>query len=134
VPFKPGQSGNPATQFKPGVQPPGGGKPKGAKHLSTWIQELLNDEQFETVIIDAKKGVVEYKGAPLKAILAAQIQMALHSKDESIRLKAFDMLGKYGYGTKLELANNPENPITSPVTRDELDAFLTTIKDATKQK
>lgn len=34
-PWKPGQSGNP------------NGKPKGTKHLATWIRGLLEDETFE---------------------------------------------------------------------------------------
>lgn len=115
--FQPGQSGNPA------------GKPKGTKHLSTWIQDLMEDESFNASIFDINKGYVEFKGAPAKAIVTVAVHKAV-AGDE----KAREWLGKYGYGTKLELANNPENPITSPVTRDELDTFLSTIKDATKQK
>lgn len=91
--FKPGQSGNPA------------GKPKGTKHINTWIQELLEDESFETVVTDAKKGIVEYKGAPVKAILMAQMHLALHSRDEAVRIKATDLLLKHGWTQKSEVAN-----------------------------
>lgn len=83
--WQPGQSGNPA------------GKPKGAKHLSTWIQELLNDEDFETEIQEGYK-IVHFKGAPIKAIVKAQMIKAVNGD-----VKAFDVLGKYGFGTKQEI-------------------------------
>lgn len=102
--FKPGQSGNPA------------GKPPGTKHLSTHIQELLNDEEFTTTIRKGLK-IEEYKGAPIKAIVGAQIALAVQGDQ-----KAFDLLGKYGYGSKLDLTTDGEaltNPLAG-LTADEL--------------
>lgn len=92
-PWKPGQSGNPK------------GMKKGTKHISTWIDEMLNDEEFTTSIRQGLE-IVQYKGAPIKAIIAAQIQLALHEKNT----KAFDVLAKYGYGSKqtIELTNPAE--------------------------
>lgn len=84
--FKPGQSGNPA-----------GPKP-GFKHLSTHIQELLNDEKFETQIQRGDYKIEDWKGAPIKAILRALAVKAMHGDT-----KAFDALAKYGYGTKVEV-------------------------------
>lgn len=108
-------SGNPniaeagkKTRFKPGVVTNPNGVPKGTKHINTWIQELLGDENFETVVTDAKKGIVDYKGAPLKAILMAQMHLALHSRDESVRIKATDLLLKHGWSQKQEIKHEGE--------------------------
>jgi len=114
--FKPGQSGNPT-----GPQP-------GYKHMSTWIQQLLNDPKFEAKIKLGEK-IVEYKGAPMKAIIQAQMVKALEGD-----VKAFDVLGKYGFGTKLELANNPDNPITQTLPNDIISDFISKVKNDTKQK
>lgn len=80
----------------------GGAAKKGKKHINTWIQEILEDENFETTILDAKEGVREYKGAPLKAIIKAQAHIALHSRDEATRIKATDLLMKHGWPSKSE--------------------------------
>lgn len=87
--FKPGQSGNPA-----------GPKP-GYKHLSTHIQEMLNDEEFTTYLADARDGWKEYKGAPVKAIVKTAMLKAIQGDT-----KAADWLAKYGYGTKVEVDGN----------------------------
>lgn len=91
--FQPGQSGNPA------------GKPKGSKHLSTWIQELLNDETFEATIQQGLR-IVEFKGAPIEAIVKAQMTRALNGD-----VKAFESLAKFGYGTKTEVENSGEQKL-----------------------
>lgn len=83
-PWKPGQSGNP------------NGKPKGTKHLSTRIQNILQDESFEQKLSD---GTV-LKGAPVEAILRVLIVRAAEGD-----LRAFDLLGKYGYGNKLDVTS-----------------------------
>lgn len=85
TPFKPGQSGNPK------------GKPKGIKHINTWVQELMHDEEFEALIYDAKVGVKEFKGAPLKAIIKAQMIKAINGDT-----KAYDSLVKSGWAQKVE--------------------------------
>lgn len=90
--WKPGQTGNPA------------GKPKGTKHISTWIQDLANDEEFEANILDAKKGYIEYKGAPLKAIISVAITKAVNGDE-----KAREWLAKYGWKAQLDITTNDES-------------------------
>jgi hypothetical protein len=82
--WKPGQSGNPA------------GPPKGFKHINTWVQELLHDETFEAMIQEGYS-VTEYKGAPLPAIIRAQIKKAVAGDT-----KAYDSLIKSGWAAKSE--------------------------------
>jgi len=92
--FKPGQSGNPA------------GLPKGTKQLSTWIQELMNDEQFEFIILGGKgKGKkINYKGAPVKAIIGVAIHKAI--KGDS---RWAEWLAKHGYGSRIVIG--AEDPV-----------------------
>lgn len=80
------------------------GKPKGTKHLSTWIQEMMNDEDFEVYLQHPTKGYEEFKGAPVKAIIKTAIMKAA-SNDASAR----EWLAKHGYGQTINL--NTENPI-----------------------
>lgn len=87
TPWRPGQSGNPA------------GKPKGTKHLSTWIQELLEDESFSYNL----QGKKTKTGAPLKAILEVLVIKALEGDT-----RAFDLLCKYGYGQKYDVTSKDE--------------------------
>jgi hypothetical protein len=109
-----------ATQFKPGVAPNPKGRPKGLKHISTWIQELLNDEEFEALIPDPREGWKQYKGAPLKAITRV---MAIKAAGGDV--KAFDALAKHGWTQKLELEHSGE--IThkyEELTDEELDRII----------
>lgn len=93
--FKPGQSGNPA------------GRPKGSKNLSTLIQNMLMDEEFTTMLPDARDGWKEFKGAPAKAIVHTAMIRAIQGD-----LKAAEWLAKYGHGTKVEVdATIHEAPI-----------------------
>jgi len=74
------------------------GPPKGTKHISTWIQEMLNDEEFELWMQHPTKGYETFKGAPLKAIIkTAAIKAA--NNDAPAR----EWLAKYGYGSKVEV-------------------------------
>lgn len=84
-PWPPGQSGNPQ------------GKPKGTKHLSTYIQEMMDDPGF---IIGAKdkKNII---GKPIKAILGTLINKALSGD-----VRAFELLAKYGYGSKVDVTSD----------------------------
>src|SRR5665213_3510669 len=91
--WQPGQSGNPS------------GKPKGTKHLSKWIQEMMEDESFEQKLSD---GTV-LKGAPVKAIV-----MTLLTKGIAGDMKAIDLLGKYGYGSKLDVTSD-DKPLPTPI-------------------
>lgn len=130
MPFVKGQSGNPATQWKPGEKAPGSGKPKGAKHLSTWIQELLNDDEFKQLVFDEnRREWIEYKGAPLKAIVQAQMRLALKGDH-----KSFDLLGKYGFGQKqeIDITSNGET-VAQPIDMDMVTQFMMMAKDQTKQ-
>jgi hypothetical protein len=91
--WQPAQSGNP------------NGKPKGTKHLSAHIRELLEDETFEQTLADGTL----IKGAPIKAII-----MTLLTKGVAGDLKAIDLIGKYGYGTKLDLTSD-DKPLPTPI-------------------
>lgn len=103
----------------------GGAAKKGSKHLSTWIQELLHDEQFQATILKGLK-IVEFKGAPIKAIVEAQMIKALNGDS-----KAFDALGKYGYGTKQEIEHS--GAVTTGIADPALAAdFAEFMKNKTK--
>lgn len=103
--FKPGESGNPA------------GKPKGTKHITSWIQELLNDEEFECESIDGKK----YKGAPLQAIVKVAIMKSIQGDN-----KWAEWLAKHGYGEKLDITTKGEsiNVEPDPKLAAEFTAFM----------
>ena len=77
----------------------GGKAKKGKKHISTHIQEMLNDPDFE---LKLKNGKI-LKGRPMDAILQTAIAKAVSGD-----MRAFDMLGKYGYGTKLDITSEGE--------------------------
>lgn len=87
-PFEPGTSGNPA------------GKPKGARHLSSVIQELMDDDDFE---LKLKNGQI-LKGRPSRKLTEVMYGMAV-----SGNVKAAEWLAKHGYGTKqiVEFEGNP---------------------------
>lgn len=102
--FKPGESGNPA------------GKPKGSKHINTWIQELVEDEEFEAKLFDAKSmSVVDFKGAPIKAIVGAAVNEALLSNDPNVRKAAREWLAKYGWPAKNEISGPDGGPVVALV-------------------
>ena len=94
--FQPGQSGNPA------------GKPKGAVHLSTRIQEMLNDDEFTANMVGSDGKSIQFKGQPMEAIVRTAMLKAM-SGDK----KWAEWLAKYGYGLKqvLEFQNNPVDEI-----------------------
>jgi hypothetical protein len=83
--------------FKEGYDERRGTKPKGSKHLSTYIREILDDEDFEYKLANGKK----IKGVPALAMVKALVVKAVEGDT-----KAFDLLAKYGYGTKVELDLN----------------------------
>ena len=80
--WKPGQSGNPK------------GKPKGTIHLSTYIQDMLTDPNFE---LKLKDGTI-LKEMPIKAIIKTAV-----AKSVSGDTRAMEWLAKHGYGEKLNL-------------------------------
>lgn len=77
--WKPGQSGNPA------------GKPKGAIHIATRIQNMLNDENFVQKLKDGNS----IKGAPADIMIKAAIASAVSGD-----MRALDILLKHGWGSK----------------------------------
>lgn len=89
-----------ATQFKPGVAVPGAGRPKGTRSLSSTIQDLMEDDDFE---IKLKDGQI-LKGRPSKKIAEVMYGMAI-----SGNTKAADWLAKYGYGNKVDVTTNGES-------------------------
>lgn len=93
--WKPGQTGNPS-----------GPKP-GYKHINTWVQEMLEDPDFEAWVSDPKEGIKKFEGAPIKAIIKAQIIKAVNGDT-----KAYDSLHKSGYSQKIEQENSGEQTIT----------------------
>lgn len=96
--WKAGQSGNP------------NGKPKGTKHLSTWIKEVMENENFKYNL----RTKTDIKGAPIQAIITVLINKAVNGD-----IKAFDLLAKYGYGTKLE--DHADKPLPIPILVDFID-------------
>lgn len=89
--FKPGQSGNPK------------GKPKGTKHISTWIQDMMNDESFETLLMHPTKGYIEFKGAPLKAIIQTATRLSIAGDP-----RWADWLAKHGWKAELDITSGGE--------------------------
>lgn len=102
MPFPTGR--NPNTQFKPGQSGNPKGKPKGTLSLSTHIQRLMNEEDFEAIIPDGKLTDKEYKGTPMIAIIKTALARAANGDD-----KARDWLAKYGYGTNVETTSEEIN-------------------------
>lgn len=91
-----GYNGNLIPPVKGEIRNPKG-KPKGTKHMSTWIKEMLNDPDFE---LKLKNGTI-IKGAPMGAIIKTAIAKAVSGD-----MRAFDILGKYGFGTKVDVTTN----------------------------
>lgn len=90
-----GKFPNPDTQFKPGESGNPAGKPKGTKHLSTWIQDMLNDDTFELYLTHPIEGVKKFEGAPIQAIVQTAMRRAANGD------KAWaDWLANHGYGQR----------------------------------
>jgi hypothetical protein len=112
-----------STQIKKGQVLNPKGRPKGSKSLSTLIQQMMTDEDFETLIPDPQHGFREFKGAAAKAIIEGAMIRAIQGD-----LKAADWLAKYGYGTKVEVdATITEGPI--PLLAGVAPAGLLVIED-----
>ena len=91
--------------------------PKGNKHLSTWIQELLHDEDFKTHVLDGNNNRQEYKGAPIKAMIRVAYIRSI--TDEKNGVKWADWLAKYGYGSKLDITSKGKSLAEGKLTEDE---------------
>lgn len=88
-----GVNGNLIPPVKGEVRNPKG-KPKGTIHLSTHIQNMLNDENFE---LKLKDGTL-LKEMPVKAIIKTAIAKSLSGDT-----RAMEILFKHGYGEKLKV-------------------------------
>lgn len=122
--FKKGQSGNPK----------GNQDRHSTRTVDEWVNKLLNDEEFEMQILEGYQ-LVDYKGAPIKAIIKSQLQLALQHTDPNVKSKSADLLLKYGATKKVQLGNDPENPLpqTKLIDGDELSQFMLLMKNNTKQ-
>lgn len=99
--------------FRKGHDTRRGRKPKGTKHLSTLIQEMLNDPKFETYVQDMRQGYVLYKGPAVKAIIQVMIVKAIAGDT-----RACEWIAKHGWGkVEPEHIQPPPSPIliTCPV-------------------
>lgn len=85
--FKPGESGNPD------------GKPVGTKHLSTHIQEMLSDPNFE---LKMKDGSI-LKERPMAAIIKTAVAKSISGDN-----RWAEWLAKHGYGEKLNIEHSGE--------------------------
>lgn len=70
------------------------GKPKGTKHLSTHIQEMLNDESFE---LKLKDGTL-LKERPIAAIIKTAVAKSISGDN-----KWAEWLAKHGYGERIKV-------------------------------
>lgn len=95
---------NEDTQFSTTNQPPNRGNKKGNLHLSTRIQNMLNDDEFTTQLVSKDGKKVAFKGNPAEAIIKTAILKSM-SGDKSWA----DWLANNGYGIKQvhEFENNP---------------------------
>lgn len=89
------------------------GKPKGTKHLSTWIKEMMEDEAFELFLTHPIKGVEKFEGAPVKAIIQTALRKAANGDKQWA-----DWLGNFGYGQKHVV--EMKNPVIAILQKFEL--------------
>lgn len=98
--------------FQQGYDPRRGSKPKGAKNLSSWIKELMNDPKLDISLLDSKNELVRYKGAPIKALVRVAIERAI--TDPKDGLKWAEWLARYGYGSKIDVTSD-EQAVSVPI-------------------
>lgn len=99
---------NPLDNLKPfpkGVS----GNPKGnaldkhsTKSIASWINQLLNDETFKTHVREGLE-IKEYQGVPIKAIIGAQIHLAINGDS-----RAADLLFKHGGTQSIDITSDGE--------------------------
>lgn len=109
--FKKGQSGNPA------------GRPKGRKSLSTEIQKMMDDPKFIEKLsegIKAKTGIdpavdPQFQDTPMKAIITVALIESMNPNiHPDTRNKARTWVGKFGYGTKVDITSDGERIAETP--------------------
>lgn len=87
----------------------------GAKNLSTWIREILNNPDFKLQIHTGAQKVPLFNGPPVQAILEAAVVRAIAGDTKSAEL-----LFKYGYANKTDIQKNihvPVLPILGGITK-----------------
>jgi hypothetical protein len=102
MPYNPKSKENLIPVKKGEVRNPNGNYNR-TKHISTWIQELGNDEDFEVYLQHPTKGYQSFKGAPVKAVVeTAWRKAAAGDKD------AREWVAKYGWKPQLDITSNDE--------------------------
>jgi hypothetical protein len=97
----------------------GGLAKKGVKHINTWVQELVEDEEFTAQIREGYK-IVEWKGAPIKAIVQAQIRKAMDGDT-----LAFNAIVKAGWVPKVEAdITSGGEKIEGTISADRLEQLI----------
>jgi|GEM_PF-2015059 len=109
--------------FNKGYDPRRGHKPKGTKHLSTHIQEMLHDKNFTMELED---GTI-FRGAPLGAILTVMARKAIAGD-----IRASEWLAKNGYGTKV-IVDSEEGIVRRGMSIEEINAILKRADDEAKR-
>ena len=83
------------------------GKPKGTKHWSTIVKQILEDEELFEKIIEGKKNPKWINSLPKKnganAIVVAMVTKALQGDKN-----AADWLRKTGFGDKIDITSNDQ--------------------------
>jgi|GEM_PF-5571335 len=94
--------------FNKGYDVRRGSKPKGSKHVSTYIQEILQDVEIEYTY----NGKI-VKSFPVEAIIKTALIKAINGD-----LKAAEMLFKYGYGPAREEVTQEKLVVVTRVHRN----------------
>ena len=91
--------------FSKGYDSRRGSKPKGSKHLSTLIREMVSDPKFHTYIQHPSKGYEEYSGPAIVAIINAAIIRAVAGDYRSM-----EWIAKNGWGKPMPEPNEFQPP------------------------
>lgn len=95
---------NKDTQFKPGESGNPKGKPKGSKHLSTIIQELANDIDWDKTTLKNKEELKQKYGKNgFKAVAYVALTKAMTGD-----VQAMKWLAENGYGKHLDITSGGE--------------------------
>lgn len=100
------------------------GPPKGTKHISTHIQEMLNDPSFE---LKLKDGTL-LKERPIQAIIKTAVAKSISGDN-----RWAEWLAKHGYGEKLqiEVEDKRKEVLARYLGADSNEAKDASIPDAT---